>query len=51
MTFDRYCKEVKEILGIESLTSFQASALMQMYLLRTPVDKAAKQLEEKIKRV
>ena len=49
MTFDKFCKEVKEILGIESLISTQARALMQMYLLRTPVDKAAKQLEEKIK--
>jgi len=47
MTFDKYIKEIKQILEIESLTSFQARVLMTMYLLRTPVDKAAKQLEEK----
>ena len=47
MTFDKFCKQVKEIIGIESLSKMQARALMTMYLLRTSVEKAAKQLEEK----
>jgi hypothetical protein len=47
MTFDKYTKQVKEILGIKCLTSLEASALMNLYLKRTSAEAAAKQLEEK----
>jgi hypothetical protein len=47
MTFDKYCKQIKEILSIESLTKEQSSALMSLYLTRASVEEAAKKLKEK----
>ena len=47
MTFCRYCREIKKILAIESLTSTQAKRIMESYLTRTSVEEAAKKLASK----
>lgn len=47
LTFDRYTKQVKEILGIKCLTEDGAKRMMSLYLKRIPAEEAAKQLEEK----
>ena len=46
LTFDKYTRQVKEILGIKCLSKSQACALMSLYLKRIPAEEAAKQLKE-----
>lgn len=46
MTFSHYYTQVKEILGIESLTEGQAKLMIALYLTRTSVEDAAKKLKE-----
>lgn len=46
MTFSHYYTQVKEILGIESLTEESARVLMCLYLTRASVEEAAKKLKE-----
>ena len=46
MTFSHYYTQVKEILGIESLTEKSARALMRLYLARASVEDAAKKIKE-----
>ena len=46
MTFCKFTKAVKEILGIESLTEGQAKHIMASYLARASVEEAAKKLKE-----
>jgi len=47
LTFDKYCKTIKEILGIKYLTEDRAKHIMSLYLKRTPAEEAAKQMKEK----
>lgn len=49
MTFYSYYTEIKQILGIEVLTTEQAKYSMTLYLLRTPTEKAANKMKEKMK--
>lgn len=46
MTFDKYTKQVKEILGIKCLTEAGVKFMMSLYLKRIPAEEAAKQLKE-----
>lgn len=48
MTFSKYYTQVKEILGIESLTQEQSRDLMCLYLARASVEEASKKLKEKM---
>lgn len=48
MTFSKYYTQVKEILGMDSLTEESARALMCLYLTRASVEEAAKKLKEKM---
>ena len=48
MTFYKFTKAVKEILGIENLTEGEAKFMMNLYLTRTSVEEAAKKLKEKM---
>lgn len=47
MSFDKYCKAIKENLGIEQLTEIQAKRIMSLYLLRKSTDVATEKLKEK----
>lgn len=47
MTFSRYYTEIKQILGIESLTEAQSRDLLCLYLTRVSVEEAAKRMKEK----
>lgn len=46
MTFSKYYTQVKEILGIESLTEGQAKLMMALYLTRNSVEEASKELKK-----
>lgn len=48
MTFSKYYTQVKEILGIESLTETQSRDLICLYLTKVSVEDAAKKLKEKM---
>lgn len=47
MTFDRYCKQIKQELGIKDLTESQARALMTLYLNKIAVETAIEKMKEK----
>ena len=47
MTFDKYCKAIKENLCIEALTEVDAKRIMSLYLTRVPVEKAIEMMKEK----
>lgn len=47
MTFCSFCKEIKKVLGIEALTEVDAKRIMELYLTRTPVEKAIEMMKEK----
>ena len=47
MTFDKYCKTIKEILGIKYLTEVDAKRIMNLYLNKVPVEKAIEMMKEK----
>ena len=46
MTFCKFTKAIKEILGIESFTEGQAKLMMALYLKRTSVDDVVKLMKE-----
>lgn len=46
MTFSHYYTQVKEILGIESLTEESARVLIRLYLTRVSVEDVVKKLKE-----
>ena len=46
MTFYSYYTEIKQILGIEVLTTEQAKFMMTLYLTRTSVEGVAEKLKE-----
>ena len=48
MTFSKYYTQVKEILGIESLTQGQSRDLICLYLVRASVEEAVKKLKEEM---
>jgi hypothetical protein len=48
MTFCKFTKAVKEILGIESLTEGQSKLMMTLYLTKTSVEDVAKKLKEEM---
>ena len=47
LTFDRYCKTIKENLCIEALTGVDAKRIMSLYLTKVPVEKAIEMMKEK----
>lgn len=47
MTFDKYCKEIKQELGIKALTEDQAKRMMCLYLSKTSLETAIEKMKEK----
>ena len=47
MTFCKYCKAIKQEIGIKDLTESQARALMTMYLNKTAVETVIEKMKEK----
>lgn len=47
MTFCKYCKEIKQELGIKDLSESQARALMCLYLSKTSLETAIEKMKEK----
>lgn len=47
MSFDKYCKTIKENLCIDSLTEVDAKRIMNLYLNKVPVEKAVELMKEK----
>ena len=47
MTFCKYCKAIKQELGIKDLTEAQARALMSLYLNKIAVETAIEKMKEK----
>ena len=47
LTFDKYCKAIKENLCIEALTDVDAKRIMSLYLTKVPVEKAIETMKEK----
>lgn len=48
LTFDKYCKAIKENLYIEVLTEVDAKRIMSLYLNKVPVEKAIERMKEKM---
>ena len=47
MTFCKYCKAIKQELGIKALTEDQAKRIMCLYLNKTAVETAIEKMKEK----
>ena len=47
MTFDKYCKAIKQELGIKDLTEQDAKRIMTMYLSKTSLETAIEKMKEK----
>ena len=47
MTFGKYCKEIKQELGIKDLSEDQAKRIMTLYLNKTAVETAIEKMKEK----
>ena len=47
MTFCKYCKEIKQELGIKDLSEDQAKRIMTLYLNKTAVETAIEKMKEK----
>lgn len=47
MSFDKYCKAIKENLCIDSLTEVDAKRIMSLYLTKVPIEKAIEMIKEK----
>ena len=49
MSFDKYCKAIKENLCIEALTEVDAKRIMNLYLNKVPVEKAIETMKDGMK--
>ena len=47
MTFDKYCKAIKQELGIKDLSEDQAKRIMCLYLNKIAVETAIEKMKEK----